>query len=502
MQSLTKHKTAKAPLKENPRILFVTPEISYVSRTMCMDAERLKAKAGGLADVSALLTDSLHNSDKDIHLAIPNYRHLFSRGAQDVNKPLNLGERIHLARDCRFHRRNGVYLIGREELHTSALVFQREVINNIIPQVQPDIIHCNDWMTGLIPAAAKQMGIPCLFTIHNIHSDKATLADMENSGIPARDFWENYYYLDYPHDFDSVYWTNPVDFLASGIHAADYVNVVSPSFLEEIASGHHDHVPGHINHLLYHKKSSGAASGIINAPDLSFQPELDTNLFRQYDKNNYLEAKALNKLNLQSQIGLTQNRHAPLLFWPSRLDHTQKGCQLLTEILFHLIQDYSHLGLQIVLVADGPFQHHFHDIINHHSLHQNVAMLNFSEHMSHLAYGSSDFILMPSSFEPCGLPQMIGARYGTLPIVYRTGGLRDTVSHLNLEEHTGNGFLFDHFNSEGFRWAIDQALNFYTKPEKIKTQEIQRIMTEAKTQFCPKNVLHNYCEIYENLTKT
>ena len=162
-------KSPKKKTDPGPRILFITPEISYVSKRLSDDAERLRAKAGGLADVSALLVHGLTSDEKDIHLALPHYRNLF-QGGEETTHPgkrtrISVGDRIHLAEDCKFYRRGGVYQACKEDLLMSALAFQRDLINHIIPRVQPDIIHCNDWMTGLIPAEAKKLGIPVVAVV-------------------------------------------------------------------------------------------------------------------------------------------------------------------------------------------------------------------------------------------------------------------------------------------------------------------------------------------------
>ncbi|YCM43590.1 glycogen/starch synthase [Verrucomicrobiaceae bacterium 227] len=498
-----KKSSKRTSKSKGPRILYITPEISYVSKRLSVDAERLRAKAGGLADVSALLVHGLSSSNQDIHLAVPHYRKLFTGHEEHPGRRsrISVGNRIHLAEDCKFYRRNGVYKACKDDLLMSALAFQRDLINHIIPRVKPDIIHCNDWMTGLIPAEAKKLGIPTLFTIHNIHTQKATLAQLDNSGIPGGDFWDELYFDNYPQNYDESYWNNPIDLLASGIMAADHVNVVSPTFLDEIITGHHANIPGHISHLLYQKHEAGYASGIVNAPDRSFNPQVDQYLPVEYGPRRHHTAKPELKVELQKLLLLKEDPKAPILFWPSRLDPIQKGCQLLADILFQLTQDYAHLGLQIVMIADGPYQQHFRGIVKYHDLQDRVAVHPFSESLSHIGYGGSDFVLMPSSFEPCGLPQMIGARYGALPIAHATGGLKDTVSHLNVEQNSGNGFLFEHFTSEGFRWAIDQALAFYQLPDETRNPQIARIMVESKEDFSDKRVVDDYCQLYDKLDR-
>ncbi len=175
-----------------------------------------------------------------------------------------------------------------------ALAFQREVINNIVPSVRPDLIHCNDWMTGLIPAMARQMGIPCLFTIHNIHTVKTNLAHIEDRGIDAAYFWQHLYYMKMAYEYEEAREANPVDFLASGVFAAHFVNTVSPTFLMEVVEGRHDFVEAPLRQELANKWHAGCASGILNAPDPSFNPADDKDLIRQYNAKNHMTCNKKN----------------------------------------------------------------------------------------------------------------------------------------------------------------------------------------------------------------
>ncbi len=231
---------------KNPRVLIVTPEVTYLPKEMGHIAVGLSAKAGGLADVSAALISALFDQGADVHVALPNYRSLFNAQlAPILTKELSIirkkmpDDRIHLAEDRAFFYMQGVYSSYGEENIKIALAFQREVINNILPFVRPDLIHCNDWMTGLIPAVARKMGIPCLFTIHNIHTVKETLARIEDMGIDAAYFWEHLYYDNMAYDYERTRSVNSVDFLTSGVFASHFVNTVSPTFLVEVAQGRH-----------------------------------------------------------------------------------------------------------------------------------------------------------------------------------------------------------------------------------------------------------------------
>ena len=225
-------------MERSPRILVVTPEITYLPGGMGNMANVMTAKTGGLADVSASLVSALFELGADVHVALPHYRQMFHIAVgRLIDEELRMyrsklpDARIHLAEDRIFYYRSEVY--SSSENPRLALAFQREVINNILPSVNPDLIHCNDWMTGLIPAFARRLNIPCLFTAHNIHTYDITLEAIEDSGIDGAEFWRHLYYRRMPANYEESRLTNPVDLLASGIFAAHFINTVSPTFLDE-----------------------------------------------------------------------------------------------------------------------------------------------------------------------------------------------------------------------------------------------------------------------------
>ena len=489
-----------------PRILVVTPEVTYLPDRMGSISSYLTAKAGGLADVSAALISALFELGADVHVAIPDYRSIFSdRLAPFLRKEQRLirnkmpHHRVHLAQDRAFFYLNRVYSHYGGENSKLSLAFQREVINNIVPRVRPDLIHCNDWMTGLIPAMAREMGVPCLFTVHNIHTVKCTLADIEDRGIDAAYFWHHLYYHRMADEYESARQSNPVDFLVSGVFAAHFVNTVSPTFLQEIADYQHPFIQPALRQELINKTNARCAAGILNAPDPSFDPRTDPELVHNYTFEDPAEGKPVNKQALQRMLGLIENRNAPLFFWPSRLDPVQKGCRLLSEIFYRVVSAYWEHQLQIVFIADGEYQQVFRDIVNMHGFHDRVAVCDFSEKLEHLSYAASDFMLMPSLFEPCGLPQMIAPIYGSLPVAHDTGGIHDTVAHLDPENDRGNGFLFHVHNAEGLMWAIDQAMHFFKMPESLRTHQISRIMKQSAEAFTHSVTARHYIDLYEKM---
>ncbi|RYD24724.1 MAG: glycogen synthase, partial [Verrucomicrobiaceae bacterium] len=370
------------------------------------------------------LVSALFELGADVHVAMPNYRRMFQG---DI---FNLHERelrkyhevlpeahIHLAEDRIFYYREQVYSSHSDEAMRIALVFQREVINHIVPRVNPDLIHCNDWMTALIPAMARRRGIKSLFTVHNIHTRQVSLAQVEEAGIDAAEFWMNLYFCGPPCSYSHARGQVPVDLLTSGIFAAHYINTVSPRFLWEIVEGWHSVVPDSVRAELRAKYAAGCSAGILNAPDASYNPTTDCSLSRNFGVDDVVDGKAANKEALQRELQLIVDPEAPIFFWPSRLDPVQKGPQLLTDILYRMVSDYWDRNLQVVIVANGPFQEHFDHIITAFNLRERVVVVDFDERLSRLAYAASDFMLMPSLFEPCGLPQMTAPLYGSLPIV-------------------------------------------------------------------------------------
>ena len=489
--------------RKNPRILIVTPEITYLPEGMGNLAGKMSAKAGGMADVSASLVQSLHTLGADVHVALPHYRRMFHiETAQLVASELRKykahlpDERIHLAEDRCFYYRDAVYSQGDGNIKL-ALAFQREVINNIIPRVQPDLIHCNDWMTGLIPAAARREGIPCLFTVHNIHTQKLTLSQIEDAGIDSAEFWMHLYYSYPPYNYFESRESNYVDLQASGIFGAHFINTVSPTFLTEIVNGWHSFIPDSIRNEIRSKYYANCASGILNAPDTADNPATDDKIPFKYGPENHFAAKRENKIALQHALGLEENPDKALFFWPSRLDPVQKGPQLLTDIAYRFLE--KHPDAQIAVIANGSFQRHFCEIRDFHSIHSRLAVRDFDSRLSQLGFAASEFTLMPSLFEPCGLPQMQAPIYGSLAVVHDTGGLHDTVEMLDAASSKGNGFIFETYDSNGLFWAMDRAMDFFHSPAPVREREISRIMAESLRRFNHDECAKQYIALYERM---
>jgi starch synthase/alpha-amylase len=171
----------------------------------------------------------------------------------------------------------------------------------------------------------------------------------------------------------------------------------------------------------------------------------------------------------------------------------------LADILYRVISTFWEDRLQLVFVADGAYFEVFGDIIRFHGFEKRVALQPYDAALEHLGYGAADFVLMPSRFEPCGLPQMIGAIYGALPVARAVGGLRDTVHPLDPEANSGNGFLFEHYDAEGLFRAIGQAMAFYRSPARTKARQIRRIMDESAAAFSHEVMAREYIAFYQQI---
>ncbi|OPZ31467.1 MAG: Glycogen synthase [Lentisphaerae bacterium ADurb.BinA184] len=493
-----------------PRILLVTPEVTELPPGFGNLAGFISAKGGGLADISAALVGELVRLGLDVHIAMPKYERQMRDHAniseQELDSLMSLfrsSDPIHLVQDSAFSHLQNVYEGSHASSVQRACAFQRNVINTIIDAAMPEhgklLVHCNDWMTGLIPAAARVRGIPSLFTVHNVHSGKQTLRYLESGGIDVSRFWRELYFERHPDHVPSFWDTLGVDFLLSGIRAADYVNTVSPSFLQEIVNGYfQDMISPPLRDELRVKQRMSRASGILNAPKGSEDPRLALGLRMNYSADNFVEGKRANKLAFQERLGLRRNPEAPLFFWPHRL-YPQKGPQLLAEIALHLTHVYGRDGLQIGIVGSGDaYWERAFGIISCGS-NGTIAYAGFDADLSELGKAAADFIVMPSLYEPCGLPQMEGMRYGALPIVRATGGLKDTVEHLDVAGNRGNGFVFNDFTTGGLWWGCEEAMRFYRCPPEVRRRVIARVMHDSLETSNLERTTREYVRIYERL---
>jgi len=277
-----------------PRILFVTPEVVFVPERAGNCAYYMGACSGSFGDFPAELINDLINLGVDVHVAQPDYRKLFKMISQ--NEPAKQSirlptDRIHLAEDRSFFYSNPINCNNKLENLEISLNFQREIINQIAPRVQPDLIHCHDWMTGLIPAAAKEYEMPCLFTVQNAESAKSLLSDVEDRGIDAAAFWRRLFYDRFPGAYEDTRDTNRLDLLLSGILAARYVETANFMLLPNSTNGRSQAFYTCLRQVLAGKYDAGCACAMACIPDSSTHTTSEKLRYRQYGPNEHLAGK-------------------------------------------------------------------------------------------------------------------------------------------------------------------------------------------------------------------
>ncbi|MCS6770656.1 MAG: glycogen synthase [Kiritimatiellae bacterium] len=322
----------------------------------------------------------------------------------------------------------------------------------------PDIIHVHDWQTGLVPVMLfetyKHFGMThprVCYTIHNIHHQGITGEHiLRQIGMNPAHYMTMDRLQDPRHH-------NAVNIMKGGIVFSNFVTTVSPTYMHEImwtGLGH-----GLQGVLQYYRNKCG---GVLNGIDYNeWNPEVDRFIPHRYSLNN-LDDKYKNKEALRNRFWLRHD-FKPIIAVVSRLDH-QKGVGLIRHAIFYALAN----GCQFVLLGTSPdpgISHDFWNLKRHLNDNPDCHLeLSFDEYLSHLIFAGADMILVPSAFEPCGLTQMIGLKYGTVPVVRNTGGLADTVFDANYAHkpyHERNGYVFNDLNNEGLESALRRAIGMW-----------------------------------------
>ena len=480
---------------DNPlRILFVTSEAVPF------------AKTGGLADVAGALPKSLRALGCEIKLIMPYYRM-----AKDSGLPIQyLGDQIEVSigyeklkaeiYQGRLDQDIPAYFIGREELfdrphlygtakgdyfdNAERFIFFSKAVFLFCQHLgfSPDIIHHHEWQTGLVPAYLKSVYLndplfsrtAAVFTIHNIayqglfKKEKFRLTDLpaEMYSPEGIEFWER------------------INFMKAGIVYADAINTVSKKYSEEIQTVEYGYG---LEGIL--RKRRDRLYGIINGVDYAeWDPARDPHLVVRYDLKD-LSGKKECKKDLLKEFHLPSSLvKTPLLGIISRLTD-QKGFDLLMEILDELF------SLDIGFVLLGTGEQKYHDLFNRiaQKYPQKAGIrIAYDDRLAHKIEAGSDFFLMPSKYEPCGLNQIYSLKYGTIPIVRATGGLDDTITQYDPVSKKGNGFKFTRYGAKEFLNAIKEGIRFYSQQEHWK-QLLQNAMT---ADFSWKRSAEAYLQLY------
>ena len=461
-------------------------------------------KTGGLADVAGSLPKALTAQGVDIRVVMPKYENIpqeyqkkmkhigettvdlsWRKQYCGISKLEQEGVPFYFIDNEYYFKRSGLY--GYDD-DAERFAFFSKAVFEILPLIDfvPDIIHCNDWHAGMVSVFLKDQyhfkypRMKSVYTIHNLRYqgvfDKEIIGDI--LGIDWKHFHEG------GIEFDGA-----VNYMKSGIVYSDFITTVSQSYAEEIKCPFYGE---QLDALL--REKSHCLAGIINGIDYDvYDPRKDGNIYRKYSTENVYD-KVENKVKLQEKLGLPQNRSIPMIGIVARLV-APKGLDLIAHVIEELI---SGENLQIVILGTG--ESHYEELFRNLAWkypRKVSANIMFDNELAQQIYASADMFLMPSQYEPCGIGQLIALKYGTIPIVRETGGLKDSVKAYNKYDGTGNGFSFANYNAHELLYAIKKALGAYD--DKAVWQGI--IKNAMKSDFSWSRSAKQYLKLYENLQK-
>jgi len=448
-------------IKKRFKILFVTAEAAPFS------------KVGGLGDVAGSLPRFLAALGHDVRVVSPLYRQVAENfrlepGPDNVvsalgDTPYRVGMKklchdgiTHCFLDCPgFFDRDGIY--GFDDDGERFVLFSRGVLACLKRlDWQPDIIHCNDWQTALIPAIMKTTAADdpffsdtaSVYTIHNIQYQGVFPPEfMHLSGLPPEEF-----------HFTKTEFFGELNFMKTGITYADRVNTVSRTFMEEIQTPEYGY--GLEEHLRAHREK---LHGILNGIDYEkIDPETNVNIYENYSAQE-LDGKEENRRRLMDDLDLEPGRGTrdPVVGIISRL-MDQKGLDILAGALDDIVD--SGVLLAVLGTGDPKYELMLGEAAGRHPGRISVN-LKFDLELADRMYAGCDMVLIPSKFEPCGLVQMMAMRFGTIPVARATGGLVDTIADYDPGTRSGNGFLFTEYSAPALGSAMSRAVSTFRDAE-------------------------------------
>lgn len=423
--------------------------------------------SGGLADVAGSLPQALRKRLIGCRVVMPLYDGIKQELKDSMKFITNISVPVAWRRQyCGifeakaggviYYLLDNQYYFKRDSLYgfyddAERFAFFARAILEIIPHIdfKPDIIHCNDWQTALTPLYystiyANQPGyenIKTVFTIHNI----------QYQGVYGEELIDNVVGIDHSRK-NLIEYDGAVNLMKAGIECANAVTTVSPSYAKEILDPWYSHG---LDTIL--RERSYKLRGILNGIDVeNYNPETDKDIFKNYSADN-MRGKAVNKRELQKLLGLPEKNDVPLMGMVTRLV-SHKGLDLCKAVLDELL---ATTDIQLVVLGSGDYQYEefFRGLAARYP--DKVGLcLGFIPDLARKIYAGSDMFLMPSKSEPCGLSQMVALRYGSIPIVRETGGLRDSVT--DSGDNMGNGFVFSSYNAHDMLHAIRRAVEGYS----------------------------------------
>ncbi|VAW63485.1 Glycogen synthase, ADP-glucose transglucosylase [hydrothermal vent metagenome] len=472
---------------------------------ICSEAFPL-IKTGGLGDVAGSLPRALLRQSQDVHLLLPAYPEVMAKikkpkliaTTQHYNQPVNIIETklpgsmvtVWLI-DCPavFNRPGGPYCDeqgnprGDNALRFAifCLAATDIALNKLGINWHPDIVHCNDWQSALVPALLSlQANRPAtVFTVHNL----------AYQGVFEQQTFQHLHLPEALWSMHGVEFYGQFSFIKGGLAYADKITTVSPRYAQEICQPENGYG---LDGLLRFRQQN--LSGIINGIDEKYwNPGTDTHLIQKYNRRS-LNKKNLNKIALQKQLSLPVDASVPMIGMVSRLVE-QKGLDIILQCINALLDR----NLQLVILGTGEL-HYEMKLSELAQLYpaQLKVIIGYNEQLAHRIEAACDLYLMPSIFEPCGLNQLYSLAYASLPIVTAVGGLADTVTHAskeNIDNATANGFVLDSPSAEALIDTLDYALVLYKTP--MLWRKIQ--LNAMAGDFSWKSSAEHYIRLYQQL---
>ncbi len=504
-------------------VILISPEVARLPNIGMGDFARfISGKSGGMGDVVSAICKGLVERNIPVHLITLNLKKRFMEeagmsSAEWIESRHKLSpDFIHLVTSSIFG--NYYHAYEGNPIMTAA-EFQRQIINNYLKDIRAHyegrcIIHSHDWMAGgALTAYAKMRKVPVLHTVHNTHT--AYIPPSVLQGIDLGPIWKELY----------IKWENGqdcIDAQATAIKNATRISYVGKTFLREIVKDFfldRPIIPWSVREETKAKHFASASAVIPNgiSPDLFPEnqpenPDLDkpglAKAFSLTDK--VIEAKKVNLVKFQHQMGLNKDKDAILLYWPSRLDQNQKGIELLEFIAGEFVS--KHPDVQIAIVGNPVGDDMSHkEIIGRIACASNgrIAYHHFTEQLSMLGYAAASDVFGASLYEPFGQIDVVGNIYGATTTNRNTGGFSDKIQNLSLKawgapQDYGNGVLFDSYDTGGLWWALSQTVEHHRYFRLNPTQwEIQakRIMREAREKWSLEKMIAGYISLYEKLNE-
>ncbi len=463
-------------------------------------------KTGGLADVVGSLPKCFDKEDFDVRVILPNYKMIDEKWKSQMTYKISfymdlawrsqyVGVMEMVYEGITYYFIDNEYYFagdhpyGKVYEDMEKFAFFSKAVLSCLPVIgfQPDIIHCHDWQTGLIPVYLKDsfqqnpffQRIRTIITIHNLKFqgiwDMQTVQDI--TGLSG------YYFT--PDKLEAY---GDANYLKGGLVYADEITTVSESYAEEIKMPYYgEGLDGLLN------ARSASLTGIVNGIDYDkYNPATDPMIYANYDASNFRRKKGMNKKGLQRELALHEDPKVFMLGVVSRLTD-QKGFDLIECVIEQLCSE----DTQFVILGTGEPK--YENLFRHYEWKYKgrvSANIYYNDERSHKIYAACDAFLMPSLFEPCGLSQLMSLRYGTLPIVRETGGLRDTVIPYNEYEGTGTGFSFANYNAHEMLHTVEYAKSVFYGHKRDWNKMVDRAMA---ADFSWKQSAKKYEEIYNRL---